>query len=93
MIHPSVPPSDWEQVIGVAVLDCAQEENFDICKEFGIKFYPTFKVLRLPARRVGCTFGSDLRPGPNLLTFCVLRLSSVFPRSQCRDGARDDLQR
>ncbi|XP_075881604.1 sulfhydryl oxidase 2 [Nelusetta ayraudi] len=36
---------DWEQVIGVAVLDCAQEENFDICKEFGIKFYPTFKYF------------------------------------------------
>uniref|UniRef100_A0A3Q2P6C7 Thioredoxin domain-containing protein n=1 Tax=Fundulus heteroclitus TaxID=8078 RepID=A0A3Q2P6C7_FUNHE len=32
--------------IGVAVLDCAHEENFDVCKEFGIKFYPTFKAGR-----------------------------------------------
>uniref|UniRef100_A0A3B5LEF1 Sulfhydryl oxidase n=1 Tax=Xiphophorus couchianus TaxID=32473 RepID=A0A3B5LEF1_9TELE len=29
--------------IAVAVLDCAQEENFEVCKEFSIKFYPTFK--------------------------------------------------
>lgn len=48
-VCPSVRPSDWEQVIGVAVLDCAQEENFDVCKEFGIKFYPTFKVRCLPS--------------------------------------------
>ncbi|KAG7214283.1 hypothetical protein INR49_023203 [Caranx melampygus] len=34
---------DWQQVISVAVLDCAQEENFDVCKEFSIRFYPTFK--------------------------------------------------
>ncbi|XP_034727918.1 sulfhydryl oxidase 2 [Etheostoma cragini] len=37
---------DWQQAVNVAVLDCAQEENFDICKEFGIKFYPTFKYFR-----------------------------------------------
>ncbi|KAM4578050.1 sulfhydryl oxidase 2 [Fundulus diaphanus] len=37
---------DWHEAIGVAVLDCAHEENFDVCKEFGIKFYPTFKYFR-----------------------------------------------
>ncbi|KAG7217706.1 hypothetical protein INR49_021221 [Caranx melampygus] len=37
---------DWQQVISVAVLDCAQEENFDVCKEFSIRFYPTFKYFR-----------------------------------------------
>ncbi|KAM6930664.1 sulfhydryl oxidase 2 [Xenentodon cancila] len=37
---------DWEEAIAVAVLDCAQEENFDVCKEYGIKFYPTFKHFR-----------------------------------------------
>ncbi|XP_047448761.1 sulfhydryl oxidase 2 [Mugil cephalus] len=36
----------WQEVVGVAVLDCAQEENFDVCKEFSIKFYPTFKFFR-----------------------------------------------
>lgn len=35
---------DWEQAIRVGVLDCAHEKNFDICKEFGIHFYPTFRV-------------------------------------------------
>ncbi|CAN9512886.1 unnamed protein product [Ophioblennius macclurei] len=37
---------DWQQAVDVAVLDCAQEENYDICKEFSIKFYPTFKYFR-----------------------------------------------
>lgn len=36
---------DWQQAISVAVLDCAQEENFDVCKEYSIKFYPTFKYF------------------------------------------------
>uniref|UniRef100_A0A8C7QF53 Sulfhydryl oxidase n=1 Tax=Oncorhynchus mykiss TaxID=8022 RepID=A0A8C7QF53_ONCMY len=35
---------DWEHAIRIGVLDCAQENNFDICKEFGIHFYPTFRV-------------------------------------------------
>ncbi|XP_037535910.1 sulfhydryl oxidase 2 [Nematolebias whitei] len=37
---------EWQEAIGVAVLDCAQEENFDVCKDFSIKFYPTFKYFR-----------------------------------------------
>ncbi|XP_069001430.1 sulfhydryl oxidase 2 [Embiotoca jacksoni] len=37
---------DWQDVISVGVLDCAQEDNFDVCKEFSIKFYPTFKYFR-----------------------------------------------
>lgn len=40
---------DWQEAIGVAVLDCAQEENFDVCKEYNIKFYPTFKFFRAHA--------------------------------------------
>uniref|UniRef100_A0A8C1XLA0 Sulfhydryl oxidase n=1 Tax=Cyprinus carpio TaxID=7962 RepID=A0A8C1XLA0_CYPCA len=37
---------DWEQAIRVGVLDCAHEKNFDICKEFGIHFYPTFRYFK-----------------------------------------------
>ncbi|XP_041856097.1 sulfhydryl oxidase 2 [Melanotaenia boesemani] len=37
---------DWQEAIRVAVLDCAQEENFGVCKDYGIKFYPTFKFFR-----------------------------------------------
>uniref|UniRef100_A0A3B4B9R0 Thioredoxin domain-containing protein n=1 Tax=Periophthalmus magnuspinnatus TaxID=409849 RepID=A0A3B4B9R0_9GOBI len=35
---------DWQGAISVAVFDCALEENFDLCRDYGIKFYPTFKV-------------------------------------------------
>lgn len=35
---------DWDQAIRIGVLDCADEKNFEICKEFGIHFYPTFRV-------------------------------------------------
>ncbi|KAK2838223.1 hypothetical protein Q5P01_015435 [Channa striata] len=37
---------DWQQAIHLSVLDCAQEENLDACKDYGIKFYPTFKYFR-----------------------------------------------
>ncbi|XP_076126264.1 sulfhydryl oxidase 2 [Alosa pseudoharengus] len=37
---------DWEQAIRIGVLDCAHEKNFDICKEFEIHFYPTFRYFK-----------------------------------------------
>ncbi|KAF4112867.1 sulfhydryl oxidase 2 [Onychostoma macrolepis] len=37
---------DWAQAIQIGVLDCAHEKNFDICKEFGIHFYPTFRYFK-----------------------------------------------
>ncbi|KAF7687285.1 sulfhydryl oxidase 2 [Silurus meridionalis] len=37
---------DWFQTIRIGVLDCAHEKNFDICKEFGIHFYPTFRYFK-----------------------------------------------
>ncbi|XP_018615000.1 sulfhydryl oxidase 2 [Scleropages formosus] len=37
---------DWEQAIRIGVLDCAHEKNFEICKEFGIHFYPTFRYFK-----------------------------------------------
>uniref|UniRef100_A0A8C6WNI2 Sulfhydryl oxidase n=1 Tax=Neogobius melanostomus TaxID=47308 RepID=A0A8C6WNI2_9GOBI len=38
---------DWQGAMGVAVFDCALEDNFDLCREYSIKFYPTFKVRAL----------------------------------------------
>ncbi|XP_028980656.2 sulfhydryl oxidase 2 isoform X2 [Esox lucius] len=48
---------DWEQAIRIGVLDCAQENNFDICKDFGVHFYPTFRYFKAhnPAFDVGQT--------------------------------------
>ncbi|XP_051552596.1 sulfhydryl oxidase 2-like [Myxocyprinus asiaticus] len=37
---------DWAKVIRIGVVDCAHEKNFDICKEFGIHFYPTFRYFK-----------------------------------------------
>uniref|UniRef100_A0AAY4EZ02 Sulfhydryl oxidase n=1 Tax=Denticeps clupeoides TaxID=299321 RepID=A0AAY4EZ02_9TELE len=37
---------DWELAIRIGVLDCAHERNFDICKEFEIHFYPTFRYFK-----------------------------------------------
>nr|XP_020450837.1 sulfhydryl oxidase 2 [Monopterus albus] len=55
---------DWQQAISVAVVDCAQEENFDVCKEYNVKFYPTFKYFRAhsPPTDRGTTYtGADRR--------------------------------
>ncbi|XP_067264131.1 sulfhydryl oxidase 2 [Chanodichthys erythropterus] len=50
---------DWAQAIRIGVLDCAHEKNFDICKEFGIHFYPTFRYFK--ARDTTNDFGKTYR--------------------------------
>uniref|UniRef100_A0A8D0KRQ7 Quiescin sulfhydryl oxidase 2 n=1 Tax=Strix occidentalis caurina TaxID=311401 RepID=A0A8D0KRQ7_STROC len=35
---------DWESAIRVGVLDCGEEENYETCKEYGIHYYPTFRL-------------------------------------------------
>lgn len=35
---------DWESAIRVGVLDCGEEGNYETCKEYGIHYYPTFRV-------------------------------------------------
>lgn len=36
--------SDWEPAIRIGVLDCGEEDNYETCKEYGIYYYPTFRV-------------------------------------------------
>lgn len=50
---------DWEPAIRIGVLDCAHENNFDICKEFGIHFYPTFRYFK--AHSFSLDFGKTYR--------------------------------
>ncbi|XP_054629742.1 sulfhydryl oxidase 2 [Dunckerocampus dactyliophorus] len=53
---------DWRQVINMAVLDCAQEDNYDVCKDYNVKFYPTFKYFHAhcPPTDKGTTYrGAD----------------------------------
>uniref|UniRef100_F7B5Y7 Sulfhydryl oxidase n=1 Tax=Ornithorhynchus anatinus TaxID=9258 RepID=F7B5Y7_ORNAN len=37
---------DWDSAIRVGVLDCADEENYETCREYGIQFYPSFRYFR-----------------------------------------------
>ncbi|KAM8999874.1 sulfhydryl oxidase 1 [Sarcophilus harrisii] len=37
---------DWRPVISVAALDCAEEANSEICRDFGIMAYPTVKYFK-----------------------------------------------
>nr|XP_057927507.1 sulfhydryl oxidase 2 [Doryrhamphus excisus] len=53
---------DWRQAINMAVLDCAQEDNYDVCKDYDVKFYPTFKSFHAgcPPTDKGTTYrGAD----------------------------------
>ncbi|XP_063791900.1 sulfhydryl oxidase 2 [Pseudophryne corroboree] len=36
---------DWDPVIKIGVLNCADEENTQICKDYGVQFYPTFRFF------------------------------------------------
>ncbi|XP_062312090.1 sulfhydryl oxidase 2 [Osmerus eperlanus] len=50
---------DWELAVRIGVLDCAHEDNFDVCKEFGIHFYPTFRYFK--AHSLAQDFGKTYR--------------------------------
>ncbi|XP_069465665.1 sulfhydryl oxidase 2 [Ambystoma mexicanum] len=38
--------TEWEPAIKIGVLDCAEEKNYETCKEYGIKSYPTFRFFK-----------------------------------------------
>ncbi|XP_004613453.2 sulfhydryl oxidase 2 [Sorex araneus] len=37
---------DWAPVIRVGVLDCAEEQNHEVCRAYDVHFYPTFRYFR-----------------------------------------------
>lgn len=37
--------SEWKPAVDLAAVDCAAEENRKVCTGFGIRAYPTIKVL------------------------------------------------
>nr|XP_006014224.1 PREDICTED: sulfhydryl oxidase 2-like [Latimeria chalumnae] len=44
-------PLDWEPAIKIGVLDCAEETNYELCKEYDIRFYPSFRVAVMPMKK------------------------------------------
>ncbi|KAL4623332.1 sulfhydryl oxidase 2 [Arapaima gigas] len=72
---------DWEQAIRIGVLDCAHEKNFDICKEFGIHFYPTFRYFK--AHSASFDIGKTYRADRDLQT--VRQLMVNFLQNHTRD--------
>ncbi|KAM5145932.1 sulfhydryl oxidase 2 [Mantella aurantiaca] len=36
---------DWHPIIKIGVLNCADEDNTAICKDYGVQFYPTFRFF------------------------------------------------
>jgi len=39
---------DWHSVVKIAALNCADELNKDVCRQFGVRGYPTLRMI--PAR-------------------------------------------
>ncbi|CAL4126257.1 unnamed protein product, partial [Meganyctiphanes norvegica] len=37
---------EWDDTIKVAVIDCAVDENTEICRDYEVMGYPTMKLLR-----------------------------------------------
>ncbi|MEE6505244.1 hypothetical protein FKM82_005472 [Ascaphus truei] len=44
-ISPVALVQNWEAAVKIGVLDCAEEENFEICKQYDVHFYPTFRFF------------------------------------------------
>ncbi|XP_072285492.1 sulfhydryl oxidase 2 [Pyxicephalus adspersus] len=36
---------DWHPAVKIGVLNCADEDNIAICKDYGVQFYPTFRFF------------------------------------------------
>ncbi|KAJ8397159.1 hypothetical protein AAFF_G00010130 [Aldrovandia affinis] len=73
---------DWEQAIRIGVLDCAHEKNFEVCKDFGIHFYPTFRYFK--ARSSTFDVGKTYR-GPDRELQTVRQLMVNFLQNHTRD--------
>ncbi|KAJ8379777.1 hypothetical protein SKAU_G00005550 [Synaphobranchus kaupii] len=73
---------DWEQAIRIGVLDCAHENNFDVCKLFGIHFYPTFRYFK--ARSGTFDLGKTYR-GPDRDLQTVRQLMVNFIQNHTRE--------
>ncbi|KAM3910973.1 sulfhydryl oxidase 2 [Leptodactylus fuscus] len=41
---------DWNPAIRIGVLNCADEDNTAICKDYGVQFYPTFRFFGASVR-------------------------------------------
>ncbi|KFO21492.1 Sulfhydryl oxidase 2 [Fukomys damarensis] len=54
--------ADWAAAIRVAVLDCAEEENQEVCRTYDIHFYPTFRYFKAFTKEF--TTGENFR-GPD----------------------------
>uniref|UniRef100_A0A8I3RTM9 Quiescin sulfhydryl oxidase 2 n=2 Tax=Canis lupus familiaris TaxID=9615 RepID=A0A8I3RTM9_CANLF len=48
---------DWAAAIRVAALDCAEEENHEVCRAYDIHFYPSFRYFK--------AFTKDFTTGEN----------------------------
>ncbi|XP_073077608.1 sulfhydryl oxidase 2 isoform X1 [Manis javanica] len=48
---------DWAAAIRVAVLDCAEERNHEVCRAYDVHFYPTFRYFK--------AFTKDFTSGEN----------------------------
>ncbi|KAM4696041.1 sulfhydryl oxidase 2 [Rhinophrynus dorsalis] len=48
---------DWDPAIRIGVLDCAAEENFETCKDYGVNLYPSFRFFK--------AFTKDFTQGEN----------------------------
>lgn len=45
--------SDWRPALNLAVLDCADETNSDVCRDFNIAGFPTVRVCVKGERELG----------------------------------------
>ncbi|XP_027724221.1 sulfhydryl oxidase 1 isoform X2 [Vombatus ursinus] len=55
---------DWRPVLNVAALDCAEEVNSEICRNFGILAYPTVKFFK--AFSNSSSTGTDFTAGKSV---------------------------
>lgn len=57
---------DWKDVIAIGVLDCSNEDNYPICRDFEVMAYPTLRYFHENYQEGPKNFGVKVRAGSDV---------------------------
>lgn len=56
----------WKDLVGIGAIDCSNDQNYPICREFEIMGYPTVRYFHEKYQEGPKNFGLKLQPGSDL---------------------------
>ncbi|KAJ8975173.1 hypothetical protein NQ317_011076 [Molorchus minor] len=57
---------DWSDVVGIGALDCYNEENYPLCRDFEVMTYPTLRYFHENYQEGPGNFGKNIKAGSDV---------------------------